>query len=232
MANEVRLSDQGVDELQRRVFSDTPAPLPPLQRPGVESRDDYAQQLMRGQAPMLGQGSAPLDPKELPRARALARILSQLIQNTNVTAALPAHVQPPLWSTPVDLSATVTLPAAVGQYQTVLAYTVPQGRWARIEGYGVDVPQTPAFTYDGSILWQIAVNGNPVPTLDNWGEHRGSVIQPANTVIVLRENDRVTFNVRRAVAAAGTSRVVMALRGWQWLLRYNYEGTKAVLTST
>lgn len=219
-------------ELERRVFG-TPDPLPPLQRPGVEGRNEGAVVAMRDK----GTGIDPvpqmpplLDKAELPKARALARVLAQLIQNTNITAALPAHVQPPLWSDPVDLVQRITVPAAVGVYQVPIRYQAPPGRWARISSYGVNVLD-PAYTYNGSLLWRIRVNGNDVPTLADWGEQRGSIIQPRSTVITLREDWQVTFEVRRAVAAGAPQDVVMCLNGWAWRTRYNYEGTKASLTS-
>jgi hypothetical protein len=145
---------------------------------------------------------------------------------------LNTRPQPPLWSDPVDLSATVSLPAAAGAYISIpaLVYQAPPGRWARIAGYGVDV-QDPLFTYDGSILWRIRVNGNNVQTLADWGEHRGSVIQPRVTEIFLREDWQISFEVRRAVAAALPTTIAMALTGWAWRTRHNYEGTKASITS-
>jgi hypothetical protein len=219
-------------ELDRRVFG-TPDPLPPLQRPGVEGRAEGAITAMRDQGTGLSPiptGAPLLDEREMPRARALARVLAQLIQNTNITAALPAHVSPPLWSEPVDLVQRVTVPAAVGQYVPVIRYQAPPGRWARIASYGVNVLD-PAYTYDGSILWRIRVNGNDVPTLADWGDQRGSIIQPRQTFIVLREDWQVTFEVKRAVAAVLPQDVVMALSGWAWRYRFNYEGTKASLTA-
>lgn len=223
------MSEQAMDELERRVFGASPAqPLPPLQRPGVEERQEAASVMMRGVVPTPpGQ---ILSADEMPRARAFARVLAQLIQNTQITAALPAHVQPPLWSDPVDLSQTFVLPAAAGQYLPVLVYKAPPGRWARINAYGVDV-QDPLFTYDGSILWRIRVNGNDVQTLANWGEHRGSIVQPRTTEIFLREDWQVQFEVKRAVVAALPTTIVMALTGWAWRYRHNYEGTKASITS-
>jgi hypothetical protein len=223
------MSEQAMDELERRVFGASPAqPLPPLQRPGVEERQLAAATMMRGAAP--AQLGPVLSEAEMPRARSFARVLAQLIQNTQITAALPAHVQPPLWSDPIDLSRTFVLPAAAGAYLPVLQYQAPPGRWARIAAYGVDVDD-PLFTYDGSILWRIRVNGNDVQTLADWGEHRGSVIQPRVTEIFLREDWQVQFEVRRAVAAALPTTIVMAIVGWAWRYRHNYEGTKASITS-
>lgn len=224
------LNTQGASELERRVFGQVPDPLPPLQRPGVDTRETYGQEFMRQPGVPLVQQPPLLDEKELPRARALARILSQLIQNTNITASRPAHVDPPLWSEPLDLVEAFTLPLAVGAYTNVISYRVPPGRWARIASYGVNVLD-PAYTYDGSILWTISVNGNPVPTLSNWGIQRGSIIQPRDTVITLREDDLITFAVRRAVAAVAETDLTMALGGWLYRYRFNYEGTKNVLTA-
>jgi len=225
------MSDQASDdELQARVYgASPPQPLPELQRPGEEDRLRAADGLMRGPVPTPD--NLVMDPKELPRARSFARVLSQLIQNSQITTASPAHVAPPLWSDPIDLSATYTLQAAVTPfYQSVIKYTVPNGRWARIASYGVDVTD-PLFTYDNSILWAIQVNGQNVQTLADWGQHRGSIIQPRSTFIVLRENWNVQFLVKRAVAAASPTPMNMAIAGWAWRLRHAYEGTKASITS-
>jgi hypothetical protein len=215
-----------------RLAALTPEQIPPLQQPGVEGRAAAADDFMRMGGLQAAPGVPLLDAKELPRARTLARVLAQLIQNTNLTAALPAHVSPPLWSDPVDLVARTTVQAAVmTDYVPVLTYRVPSGRWARIISYGVNVLD-PLYTYNGSLLWRIRVNGNNVQTLADWGEQRGSVTIPRATVITLREDWVITFDVKRAVAAALPQIVVMALNGWSWRYRFNYEGTKNVLTST
>jgi len=155
---------------------------------------------------------------------ALVRKFAQWSRNTNITAALPAHSAPGYWSEPIDLSDRYSLPAAVGDYVTVLSYTAPEGRYGRIAAYGFDVA---SFTYDGSILWQIVLNGQPVYSLQNIANHRGSMVQPAPTFIIVPQGQTVQFQVRRAVAAGGDSDVDMKLQGWDWSLRKNAEGTKS-----
>lgn len=160
----------------------------------------------------------------------LTRIMSWL-QTANITVSPPAHIRPIIWSQPVDLSARVSVPAAVGNYVTAISFTAPPGRSVRISGYGVEV-QDAAYTYDGSILWRLRKNGHPLDDgLSDWGEQRGSLQIPRKTFIILNEDDTVEFQVRRAVVAGAPQNVDMALVGWTWLLRNNYEGTASSVTA-
>jgi len=161
----------------------------------------------------------------------VAKIMN-VIRRTNITVSPPAHNKPIIWSDPIDLSARVTVPAAVGAYQTVIQYQAPPGRWARIDGYGVQVLDA-AYTYNGSLLWRIVKNGveEVGPGLSNWAEQRGSLVNMRPIYIRVEEDDVITFQVRRAVAAGAPQDVDMGLTGWQWPLRMNYEGTGAVVTS-
>jgi len=224
-------------DLTARLFGNTP-PTPVGNRPGLDERKDY-RQILTDNETSLPQGKAPslLSQEEHARVGLLLRELTALLQNSNITTSLPAYGAPHLWSTPVDLSGTLALPAAAGPYQTVLTLRVPPGRWARIAGYGVDVDGN--FTYDGSILWRIRKNGINVPDLADWGQHRGSVVQPRETFILGDGNigdnqgagDVFTFEVRRAVAAVAISNVSMVLTGWTWRPRNNYEGTRSGMTA-
>lgn len=225
-----------MDPLHDRLFGQHPQP-PAENRPGVNRRDDFRSVYEAGNTVPEAPANPLLSDADMARAALLMRRLSALIQNTNLTASLPAHSLPHLWSTPIDQSARFSLPAAVGNYQTVITYRVQPGRWARISGYGVDVDG--AFTYDGSILWQIAKNGIPVQDLFDWGEHRGSVIRPRETFITGNgdngtnqgSGDVFTFSVRRAIAAGAPSIINMALVGWTWRPRNNYEGTQNSVTA-
>lgn len=153
------------------------------------------------------------------------------IRRANVTVSPPAHIEPIIWSQAIDLTARVSVPAAVGDYVTAVEYQVPEGRYARIDTYGVQVDDA-AYTYNGSILWRFRVNGINVPNgLSDWGEQRGSLPSPRKTFIVLKQEDLIQFQVRRAVAAAGPQDVEMGITGWTWRLRMNYEGTGASVTA-
>lgn len=124
------------------------------------------------------------------------------------------------------------LPAAVAtQYTTVIRYKVPEGRWARISSYGVSVLDD-TYTFDDSILWNIQVNGINVEYLSNWGDQRGTVQQPRETFILLKEGWTIEFQVKRAVAALAATPMVLALNGWAWRLRRNYDSTKASIAAT
>lgn len=224
--------------LRRRLFTQHAQPATE-NRPGLEKRGNF-REIVQG----IAKDGQPIQPTNVPnpllsdqdyaRAGLLLQQFAALIQNTNITASQPAHNKPNLWSTPIDLSATVTLPAAVGNYIGVIQYRAQPGRWVRIDGYGVDTTD-PTYTYDGSIVWRIRRNGLNVETLGDWQEHRGSVIEPRETFILLNgddgQGDQVSFEVRRAVAAAGDTVVQMAMTGWTWRPRNNYEGTRAGTTA-
>lgn len=160
------------------------------------------------------------------RLRTLAKHFASEMQKAYITAALPAHNAPHWFSTPVDLSGRVTVPLAVGNWQDICSYTVEPGRRAFIHQYGVDV-QDLAYTYGGSLLWQITVNGNAVPTLDGFAEHRGALATPRSTFIKLQEADIVRLRVKRAVAALADQDVDGALIGWTIRPRRDYDGALA-----
>lgn len=161
----------------------------------------------------------------------LIATLLNLVKRANITSSPPAHQEPTVWSDPVDLTARVTVPAAVGAYATALTFTCPPGRWARINLYGVSV-QDAAYTYNGSILWRFRKNGvNIGDGMSDWGEQRGSIINPRPTFILLQEDDVLEFQVRRAVIALAPQDVDHSLQGWTWRLRNNYEGTAAAVTA-
>jgi hypothetical protein len=155
--------------------------------------------------------------------------LLQLIRRTNITAAQPAHNQQTYWSQTVDLSGTVSIPATVGGWTTVCAYTPPPGYEMRLANYGLDVDDD--YTYDGSLLWRITVNGLAAPSLSGFAEHRGSLANPRQTYAIVLEDQPIHFDVMRAVASGGANDVTMALGGWSWRKRMNYEGTRSSVTA-
>ncbi len=218
-------------DFDRLMAANAPIPPPPVDQQG-KAGYDFFQGVFQGGQEALPQGPSVITKEDRERARFLIQELAQLQRQTNFTASLPAYNAPHLWSDPIDLSGTRSVPAAVeADYTTVLLYRVLPSRWGVIQGYGVDV-QDAAYTYDGSILWRIRKNGLEVQTLSNWGEHRGSMARPRPTFIVLAEGDIVTFEVRRAVAAGGAQNVAMSMTGWTWRPRFNYEGTKVGVTAT
>ncbi len=158
--------------------------------------------------------------------------LMRLIRHVAITAAPPAHIRPTVWSDPVDLSATVTVPAIVSATYTIaVTFKCPPGRGARIEQYGVNVLDD-TYTYDGSILWAFRKNGRFLDLgMSNWGEQRGSMVFPRKTAIIMNEGDSLEFLVKRAVAAGGEQDVQMGFRGWIWRKRNNSEGTQSSVTA-
>lgn len=211
-----------------RLFGQSPQP-PDTYRPGLDDRAKF-RRIANGESGPAPEPYPLLDPKDLERASLMTQRLVALIQNTNITAARPAYNDPHQWSTPVDLSGTVALGGPAVAYQTVVEYYAPPGRRIRIDGYGVSVDNS--FTYNGDILWRIQKNGNNVDFLADWGQQRGSIVQPRNTFILLNgdEGDKIAFQVRRAVAGAAFN-VTMCLTGWTYRPRFNYEGTKAGITT-
>jgi hypothetical protein len=163
---------------------------------------------------------------ELKRMQTLAKLFAGELQKAYITAALPAHNEPHWFSTPVDVSGRVNVPAAVGGWQTICTYKVEAGRKAFIRQYGVDV-QDGAYTYNGSLRWQVTVNGVIVPTLGSFAEHRGAVATPRSTFIKLQEADIVALSVMRAVAAAAPQDVDGVLVGWTIRPRRDYDGALA-----
>lgn len=163
---------------------------------------------------------------------AMADALMRMIRYTSITAAPPAHIRPTVWSDPVDLSGSVSVAGVVGAYATVVSFTVPAGRGARIEQYGVNV-LTAAYPYDGSLLWRFVKNGSPLDLgMADWGEQRGSMVFPRKTVITLNAKDLLQFQVKRAtLATAGALSVQMGIRGWIWRKRNNSQGTQSSVTA-
>jgi hypothetical protein len=221
-------------DLETRLFGQDVQPAMQA-RPGVERRGNFRDIMQGGDIVPRSVKDPLLSDEDRARAALLLQQMSALLQNTNITASQPAHNAPNLWSTPVDLSVQVTVPGAVGGYQTAITFVAPPGRWVRITGYGYDVSSPAAFPYDGSLLWQITKNGLPVQTISDFGEHRGTIIRPRDTFILLNGNtndsngggDVIKFNVMRAIAAANPATVQMALIGYTWRPRNDHEGTRA-----
>jgi hypothetical protein len=163
--------------------------------------------------------------------RSLAHELVKMVRNLTITAGLPAHVRPTVWSVPIDLSAQVTVAAAAGPYTAAITYTVPEGMGARIEQYGFNVLD-PLYTFNGSILWAFKKNGAFIDQgLTDIAQQRGTMVYPRKTVIILDARDRLQFLVRRAVVAGAPQNVQMGFRGWAWMKRNNFEGTQSSVTA-
>lgn len=178
--------------------------------------------VMAQMAPAFAQDpNVPAPVTDDPQFKQVLTELQTFLRDTAFTAAPPANVKPHFWSFAIDQSVTVAVPAAVqlpGVWTNGLTYKVPGGCYARIYGYGVNV-QDATYTYNGSLLWRILVNGRSYPSSDlsNWGIQRGSIVIPRKTVINLVEDDIVTMDVRRdTVGANGTQNVDMAFLGWTY----------------
>lgn len=201
----------------------------PLDLPGAAGRA-ASRDIFDGNPPGTSAPEPKLSRVEQAIVDAVVDRLAKIARNTNFTASLPAHSTPMYWSNNIDKSATVVVPAAVTDYVTVCTYKAPPSRYGLIRQYGFDVAGG-AYTYDGSLLWRMMLNGVPVQDLLNIAEHRGSLVQPADCFIVVPMGQIVQFQVSRAVAAGAASTVAMKFKGWDWLLRVNAEGTKSSITA-
>jgi hypothetical protein len=225
------MDDIVANEMMSRVFGRVPPP-PTTGIPGrsIQASDDIRAIAQGDGSSQLSNPMPGVSPVEAARADLLVNKLAGLFQNANITAALPAYNEPTWWSQPLDMSGSVSLAAAQSTYQTVLTYTCPVGLRFRINGYGVNV-QDPAYTYNGSILWRIRKNGVDVPFLADWGQQRGSIVQPRETFIILEPQDIIQFQVRRAVAALASQTVEMTLTGYSWKPRKDYEGYRSAVNA-
>lgn len=166
-----------------------------------------------------------LSPVDEARIRKLAERFIIELQKGYITAAPPLHNAPHWFSTPIDIVGSVTVPATLTDWLFVCSYRVEPGRRGFITKYGVDV--RPVFSYTGGLVWRITVNGNPVPTLEEFFEHRGSLLHPRSTYIRLLERDIVRIEVRRAVADTMSHTVFGTLIGWSGRPRRDYDGSLA-----
>lgn len=207
-----------------------PAPeAPPLELPGAKGRE-RSREIFEGLPPGSLAPATKLTPEQHALVDAVVEKLAKIARNTNFTMQLPAHSQPMYWSNNIDLSDTVVMADAVTPWQTVLEYTAPDSRYGRIAQYGFDVTD-PTYPYDGTLLWRITLNGVPVQSLVSFGEHRGSMVEPADTYIIVPQGQTVRFEISRTATGTGALTVAMKMKGWDWLLRNNNEGTKASVTA-
>jgi hypothetical protein len=150
------------------------------------------------------------------RIRLFAQSLAGLLRQVNVVSSLPAYNIPNYWSTPVDVSARISLPLAVDvNWTTIVQFQVPPGRRMRLKFYGFLV-NDPLYTYNGDILFRVAKNGIALSTMDNIRELRGTLVQPREVFSVYKEGEIASVQVRRAVVGLAPVNVDASLNGWLW----------------
>jgi hypothetical protein len=208
------------DLIYENLLQNGPAqPLP--QGTGNPGNQCQANGVMAQINPLMADDEQTACPPADPNFKHMLKELGTFLRDTAFTAAPPAHIKPHFYSFAIDQSNTVAVPAAVmlpGAFINGLTYIVPGGCYARIYAYGVNV-QDATYTYNGSLLWSILVNGRSFPSSDlsNWGLQRGSIVLPRKTVINLVEGDVVTMNVTRAILGTnGTQNVDMTFLGWTY----------------
>lgn len=201
----------------------------PLALPDAGGVQNFRNKLEHNAPGMVG--PTPPSPADKARSAAMVQAMAQIARNMQITASLPAHTTQMPWSNNIDLSKTLVLPAAAGDWITALTYTAPEGRYGRLAQYGFDVAGG-AFPYDSSILWRFLFNGVIPFDLGPFGEHRGSMTQPSDMFLIIPVGQTVNFQVQRATTAGATSTIAMRMRGWDWKLRKNDEGSKASVTAS
>ena len=224
--------DLGSVSIDAAVFGPSPVtPRNPTQ-PDVRAGNDLTQKLA-GQYPgfPFAPPPGPLHPQQQAEIQGVIQALANFFYNTQMTAALPAHAMPTNWSNPVDRSGVVVVPAAANlNWTTICEYDVGPGRWMRITGYGVNVRES-GYTYDGSLIWRVLVNGVPLPTLEGFGEQRGTLVSPRQIFALAQQDQKVALQVRRAVASVAPNTVEGCFTGYIWRLRNDYDGTRASVSA-
>jgi hypothetical protein len=159
---------------------------------------------------------------------AMTQKMKAFLRDAAVTASRPAHVDPNYWSTPLDISGSISVPNVVQLpfvYTTVVSYKVPAGSLARVQGYGLNV-QDATYTYNGSLLWRIQVDGNSVANLNGFAQQRGSLVLPRQTYFLVKQDQTITFQVRRDALWTGAQVVECGLFGWIWQPRNAYDNAR------
>ena len=224
--------DLGSVSMDSMVFGPSPITPDNPTQPTVRRGNDLTQELAgQYEGFPFGAGPSALSPQQQAEIQGIIEGMANLLYNTQMTAALPAHNAPTNWSLPVDRSGVVTIPAAANlNWTDICTYEVGSGRWMRLVSYGINV-RDPAYTYDGSLIWRILVNGVPLPTLESFAEQRGSLVQPREIFALAQQNFKISLQVRRAVASAGDDIVEGCFTGYTWRLRNDYDGTRASVSA-
>lgn len=193
-------------------------------RRGVDARNQQAADIFAASPLRTAEPAPPVEDT------AFMRAVDKMLRGTTIVAAQPAHNAPAYMSLPVDVSGRISLPlAASDQWTTIASYQLEPGLRAVINGYGLDV-QDGAYTYNGDIVFRVTVNGVSPQTLSEFKEHRGAVVTPRQTVIILKNTgDVVAVQVRRAVAGAGAVNIDAALVGWTWHPTQSTENSQAAM---
>ena len=198
--------------------------------PSLEQSFDRSQAIARGDAlpPDWYQDQALRKHFE-----SLARYLSDAFRGMTIVATEPAHAVPAFWSQPLDVFGSAEFAgSSLVDWTTIAEFTTQTGRWARVAQYGLDVDDDGG-TYDyssGVLEFRFLLGANPVPSLSNFTEHRGSTLQPRDTYFTSSgENDtaHIQFQGRKVDAGNQNVQTVTAnFRGWTWRPDNNYEGPK------
>ncbi|NEN87938.1 MAG: hypothetical protein F6K48_03050 [Okeania sp. SIO3H1] len=224
--------DLGSVSFDAMVYGPRPDTPDNPQQPTVRRGGDLTQE-MSGQYngfPFSAPAKA-VSPGQQAVINGIVEALANMLYNTQLTAALPAHNAPTNWSLPVDQSGTVTIPAAVDpNWTTIAEYDVGPLRWMRLVSYGVNVLED-TYTYDGSLIWRILINGVAINTLEGFAEQRGSLVKPREIFALAQQDQKVSLQVRRAVASAAPNTVQGCFTGYIWRLRNDYDGTRASVSA-
>lgn len=100
-------------------------------------------------------------------------------------------------------------------YMTIASYAFDTASRGFCTAYGYDVLD-PTYDFSGSLLFQVAKNGQVVGSMTAWSQQHGTPQAPQETLLYCQPGDTVTLSVQRAVAAAMPHTVVGLLKGRTW----------------
>ncbi len=140
------------------------------------------------------------------------------------TIPFPLGELAPVGLRPIRLEGIVAVPLAVDPlWTTAITFTVPKNNRAIIDGFGWAAQA--AYTYSGSVVWQLAVNNQSYQlgsqVNQEMGQQHGTPQVPARTLVLLEPGDVVALLVRRAVLGAGTDTFGHVLTGVRWQSELN-----------
>jgi hypothetical protein len=120
----------------------------------------------------------------------------------------------------VQSSARVTIPLAVStEWTTVTSYQFSSAERGYILGFGYAVDD-PLYDYNGSILFRVVIDSQPIQDFSSLQLQIGTVQAPAPTMFYLQPTNLISLQARRAVVAAADQSVSATFRGIGWPQKY------------
>jgi hypothetical protein len=136
--------------------------------------------------------------------------MSGLVEENPLAPLILPRIYP--WE--VDGLAQVQATATAG-YLAIASYTFDTASRGFCTGYGYDVLD-PTYDFSGSLVFQLARNGQVVGSMTNWSAQHGTPQEPQDTLLYCQPGDQVVLSVKRAVTSAMPHTVVGLLKGRTW----------------